>query len=175
MKLRGGNESMAQSDKVIYVVDSSSWISIEGNPAENKILFHLSVLIERNQIKCPTQVWNELQRCERVMAWIEPQRKSIVQNFRRQPKFLQTLGQVTMKFPAMSGARGRRNKAEPYVVAHAAYIIENENPSKCSVVCDETLTSRPNRKLPTACKAFGVEPLTLMEMLAREFPEENWS
>jgi hypothetical protein len=85
------------------------------------------------------------------------------------------LGQVTGKFPGMSGARGRRNKADPFVVAHAAFIIEGGHlTDKCSVVCDETLNSRPNRKLPTACQAFGVEPLSLMEMLAREFPEEGW-
>ena len=51
---------MAQYDRAIYVVDSSSWISIEGNPAENKILYHLSALIDRGQIKCPPEVWDEL-------------------------------------------------------------------------------------------------------------------
>ena len=165
---------MAQSDRTIYVVDSSSWISIEGNPAQNRILYHLGVLIERGQIRCPPQVWSELERCEQVLAWVKPQRKQIVQNLRTRLKFLQTLGAVTGKFPAMSGARGRRNKADPYVVAHAVYVNETENPSKCVVVCDETLARRPNRKLPTACKAFGVESLSLMEMLAREFAEEDW-
>lgn len=166
---------MAQFGKTIYVVDSSSWISIEGNPAENRILYDLSVLIERGQIKCPPQVWTEIARCERVLAWIEANRKEIVENFRSKPRFLEILGQVVGKFPAMSGARGRRNKADPYVVAHAIYRLEtDETDDDCVVVCDETLTSRPNRKLPTACKAFSVEPLTLIEMLRREFPEENW-
>jgi len=54
---------MAQYDRAIYVVDSSSWISIEGNPAENKILYHLSALIDRGQIKCPPEVWDELAVC----------------------------------------------------------------------------------------------------------------
>ncbi len=165
---------MVQSDRTVYVVDSSSWISIEGNPAENKILYHLSVLIERDQIVCPPQVWSEIERCKRVLAWIENQKKQIVHNYRSKNRFLELLGQVTMKFPAMAGARGRRNKADPYVVAHAAFANETENPAKFSVVCDETLASRPNRKLPTACAAFKVESLTLMEMLAREFPEETW-
>jgi len=166
---------MAQYDRAIYVVDSSSWISIEGNPAENKILYHLSALIDRGQIKCPPEVWDELERCERVLAWIKPHRKAIVQSLRTRTRFLQLIGQVTGKFPGMAGARGRRDKADPYVVAHAVYLIEDGNPrDKCAVVCDETLNSRPNRKLPTACQAFGVEPLSLMEMLAREFPEEVW-
>lgn len=52
-------------------------------------------------------------------------------------------------------------------------MTDSKNPGKSAVVCDETLASRPNRKLPTACKAFNVECLTLMEMLAREFPEED--
>jgi len=89
---------MAQSGKAIYVVDSSSWISIEGNPAQNKILYHLSVLIERGQIKCPPQVWSELERCENVLAWIVSHRKAIVQNLRTRVEFLQTLGLVTGQF-----------------------------------------------------------------------------
>jgi len=74
----------------------------------------------------------------------------------------------------MSGARGKRNKADPYLVAYAAYRNATENPTVCCVVSDESAAVRRGRKIPTACAAFGVEPLTLKEMLQREFPEEQW-
>ena len=31
---------------------------------------------------------------------------------------------------------------------------------------------RPNRKIPTACKSFGIDAVSLMEMLKREFPKD---
>jgi Domain of unknown function (DUF4411) len=74
----------------------------------------------------------------------------------------------------MSGARGTRNRADPYVVAYAAFRNRSENPIRCVVVCDESALVRPNRKIPTACKAFDVESISLIEILKLEFPDEAW-
>jgi hypothetical protein len=71
----------------------------------------------------------------------------------------------------MSGARDVRNKADPYLVAYAAFRNASENPTTCVVVCDESAIHRPNLKIPTACKAYDIEPITFMEMLKREFPD----
>lgn len=86
--------------------------------------------------------------------------------------YLLLVGKVTHRFPAMVGARGARNKVDPYVVASA--IHGSMNPHRRVVVCDETVNVRPNRKIPTACAAFGVECLSLFELLHREFPEDGW-
>ena len=166
---------MAESaEAIVYVVDASSWISIEGNPAANKILYSLSSMVDRGVIKCPREVADELKHCEYVKGWLHLRRKEIVHNIRQKIEYLQLIGQVAISFPAMSGVRSMRNKADPYVVAYAAYRTRTTNPTKFVVVCDETLKNRPNRKIPTACEAFGVECITLMETLSREFPDEAW-
>jgi hypothetical protein len=163
---------MAESaEEIVYVVDSSSWISVDGNPDANRILLHLDILIQRGRVKCPPEVWNEI-RSAYMVGWLKGKRKDIVHNLRQNVDFLKKVGEVTIKYPAMAGARGTRNRADPYVVAYAAYRNETENPILCVVVSDESALIRPNRKIPTACKTFGVEPITLMEMLKREFPEE---
>ena len=165
---------MAESvEEVIYVVDASSWISIDGNPDANRILSRLDELIERGAIKCPPQALNEVRNAY-MAGWIKARRKQISHTLRNKVEFLTLLGQVTFQFAAMSGARGRRNRADPYLVAYAAYRNQTGNPTRCVVVCAESATKRPNRKLPTACKAFNVEPIGLVEMLKREFPEESW-
>lgn len=166
---------MVGSDRTLYVVDSSSWISIEGHPAANKILYHVSELIEHGAIEFPPEVWGELKKCDYVLQWLKPMRKDVVRNLRQKIEYLQIVGRVTFDFPGMAGARGTRNKADPYVVAQALYHKQMGNPEQdCIVVCDETTKSRPNRKIPSACLSYGITPIRLMEMLEREYPEEDW-
>lgn len=165
---------MAESaEEIVYVVDASSWISVDGNPDANRILLHLDILIQAGKLRCPPEVWREV-RSEYMAAWLKPKRKSVVHSMRTNVDYLMLVGQVTAAFPAMAGARGTRNRADPYVVAYAAHRNKTENPTHCIVVCDESTAYRPNRKVPTACKAFDVEAITLLEMLKREFPDQEW-
>lgn len=165
---------MAESaEEFVYVVDASSWISVEGNPDANRILARIDDLIERGRIKCPPQCLREI-RSTYMKGWTKARYKQIAHNLRTKVDFLQLLGAVTHKFSGMAGARGKRNRADPYLVAYAACRNATENPTVCVVVCDESALVRPNRKVPTACKAFGVESITLKEMLKREFPQEDW-
>jgi hypothetical protein len=165
---------MAESaEDIVYVIDASSWISIEGNPDANRILSHLDEVSQRGAIKCPPQCLNEV-RSEYVAGWIKIRRKQLSHTLRTNVEFLKVLGDVTFKFAGMAGARGIRNKADPYLVAYAAFRNAAENPTKCIVVCNESPVRRASRKLPTACKAYGVETITLAEMLKREFPDQDW-
>jgi hypothetical protein len=165
---------MAESaEEIIYVVDASSWISIDGNPDANRILSCLDKLVERGAIKCPPQCLNEVRNAY-MAGWIKTRRTQISHTLRNKIEFLKLLGEVTFKFAGMAGARGKRIRADPYLVAYAAHRNRTEQPIKCIVVCAESAVKRPNRKLPTACKAFDVEPITLLEMLSREFPNEAW-
>lgn len=162
---------MAESaEELVYVVDASSWISIDGNPDANRILFHVDILVQSGKIKCPPEIWKEV-RSRYVAAWLKDKRKKIVHSLRSNIDFLKKVGEVTGKYPAMAGARGTRNRADPYVVAYAAYRNETENPTRHVVVCNESAITRPNRKIPTACKEFDVEAITLLDMLEREFPD----
>jgi hypothetical protein len=165
---------MAESGEgIVYVIDASSWISIDGNPDANRILAHLAILIERGAIKCPPQALREV-RSKYMAGWIKGYRKEIAHSLRANLNFLKLLGEVTFKFSAMAGARGARNRADPYVVAYAACRNKGENPTKCVVVSNESVAVRPGRKIPTACKAYGVEAISLVEMLKREFPDQSW-
>ena len=158
----------------VYVLDASSWITIEGHPARDQILWRLTQLIEADRIKSPPEVWDELKKCDWVLAWIGDQRSRIVINKNQNAEYLlDFVGPVTHQFSAMAGARGDKDKADPYVVALAAHSQRTSN-LEWIVIADESLESRPNRKIPTACAAYGVTPRTLMEMLEIEFPEDNW-
>lgn len=165
---------MAESaEEIIYVIDASSWISIDGNPDANRILAHIDMLAQRGSIKCPPQCLNEV-RSKYIASWIKIRRKHLSHSLRTKIEFLKVLGDVTFKFAGMAGARGIKNRADPYLIAYAAFRNAPENPTRCVVVCNESAAQRANRKIPTACKAFGVEPITLEEMLKREFPDQEW-
>lgn len=156
-----------------YVVDASSWISVEGNPAQNRILFYVGKLIETGKLTSPPQAWEEVKKCPWVKAWLEPYKDTFVKGV-GDVQFFATLGRVTHQFPAMAGARRRKERADQYVLATAMHSNENSNPVEHVVVCEESAVQRPNRKLVTACTAFGVKSMSLMDVLRKEFPDENW-
>jgi hypothetical protein len=156
-----------------YVVDASSWISVEGHPAQNRILFFVGKLIEDGKIICPPEAWGEVKKCPWVKAWLEPYRAQFVKSITA-VEFYGILGRVTMKHHAMAGARRRKERADQYVLASAAYLNATSNPTHHIVVCEESAAKRPSRKLVTACQAFGVESENLMRVLRMEFPDENW-
>jgi hypothetical protein len=165
---------MAESaEEIVYVIDASSWISVEGNPDANRILAHLDMLAQRGAIKCPPQCLNEV-RSAYVAGWIKIRRKQLSHSLRTRLDFLKVLGEITFKFAGMAGARGTKNKADPYLIAYAAFRNSTENPTRCVVVCNESAAQRPSRKIPTACEAYGVEAITLEDMLRREFPDQDW-
>jgi hypothetical protein len=65
-------------------------------------------------------------------------------------------------------------RADQYVVTTAAHLKARANPTRIRVVCEETDTQRPSRKIVTACRAFDVEATTLLDMLREEFPNEGF-
>jgi hypothetical protein len=157
----------------VYIVDASAWISIEGHPAQNLILFCVTKLIEAGKMRCPSESWREVKKCPWVVAWLGGYKDRLLVS----PggvDYLLTVGRVTGAFPGMSGARSRKERADQYVVATAAYLNANANPTRHVVVAGESAVKRPNRKIPRACAHFGVECWPLMEVLKYEFPNEAW-
>lgn len=156
----------------IYVMDTSSWLSIEGHPAQNRILSSLAALTEIGRIRIPPEVVAELVNVSDMVSWVKQLQEVLVERNTTDVEYLLLAGRIAHRFPAMAGATGRRNKADPWVRATA--IHGSANPHTRVVVCDESLAKRPGRKIPTACKAYGIECLTLFEMLDREFPDDGW-
>jgi hypothetical protein len=156
-----------------YIVDASSWISVEGHPKQNPILFFVGKLIETGKIQCPPEAWDEVEKCPWVKTWLEPLRSQFVKNVGA-VEYLAMVGSVTHRFHAMAGARRRKERADQYVLATAMYLNATSNPTTHVVVCEETAVQRKNRKLVTACDAFNVEHGTLIDMLRKEFPDEDF-
>lgn len=156
--------------KTIYVLDTTSWLTIEGHPAQNQILNTLGRLILEGRIKGPRQVLEEMKKCATVLEWLN-QHKDIVFDAKNTPDYLLLAGRVTHQFPAMAGARTKKNRADPWVVALA---IDLAHSPPATVVVEETTAKRKNRKIPTACKHFDVPCMSLIEMLKAEAPDEDW-
>lgn len=156
----------------IYIVDSSSWIAIEDDPAQNRILSALLPLIENGRIKLPLEVWDELCETFSLMPWMNPHKQDLIDNQRSNVDYLLLGGQVAHRFPGMAGSRGTRNKADPWIVALAK--IRDGDPQSTVVVCNETIRNRPNRKIPSACGAYNLRCMSLREMLDQEYPEDGW-
>lgn len=160
-------------DNRVYVVDASSWISTEGHPAQNLMLLCLGRLIESGKVISPPEAWAEVQNCPWVHAWLKQYQKEFVCHITT-VEYYQTVGRVTRQFHVMAGARRRRERADQYVVGLAAYLNSTGDPNVHVVVCEESHIKRPNRKIRTACTAFGVESTDLFSMLKKEFPDEPW-
>lgn len=158
--------------KCIYVVDTSSWIAISEHPDQNRIRDRLATLFEDERIKFPPEVLAELTQISDFANWLQQYKTTACENFRTDISYLKLVGEITFTFPAMVGARSTRNKADPYVVATAVHGAQN--PHRRVVVCDETITVRPGRKIPTACAAYNVPCMSILTMLDQEYPEDAW-
>jgi hypothetical protein len=60
---------VVSAEATIYVVDASSWISVDGNPDANRILAQLDILIERQKNKMPAAV--PKRSSQRIHAWLD--------------------------------------------------------------------------------------------------------
>lgn len=160
------------ADDDIYIVDTSSWLRIQEHPDGNRILDAMYRLVSSGRIKAPPEVFDELKQLNEASGWVKLHKSSILENRNADIEYLMLVGEVAHACQAMSAIRSAKNKADPYVVALAKHL--SSNPGKCVVVADETLKSRPGRKLPSACGKFGIECVNVLELLQREFPNEGW-
>lgn len=143
----------------IYIIDASSWISIEGHPAENRILWHLGRLIESGRAICPPEAKDEVVMCPQVLAWLDQYKEAYV---RRIPdaEYLFEVGRVAYRFPQMAGVRGGKERADQYVVGMASYL--NKTSAAPHAAVSEEGIRRASRKISTACAAFAVPHMNLM-------------
>lgn len=157
--------------QVRYVMDASCWISIEGHPRVNRILGLIADLITAGRLECPREAWDEVERCPWVQAVIGQYEGQMLRSHRQEVNYLLLVGELASKYPRMCGTRGIKEKGDGYVVANAIFGGRISNPMRFVVVANE---SASKRKIPAACKEYGVECLTLVQMLAREFPDDGW-
>lgn len=121
----------------------------------------------------PPEAWAEVKRCPQVKVALAQYEKQIVKRI-ADVEYLMRVGSVTHQHPTMAGARTRRNRADPYVVAMGSYLNGKSNPTVHVVVSEESSVTRPARKISAACRAFGVKHCSLRDALMREFPDDDW-
>jgi hypothetical protein len=162
---------MAGEGDRVYIVDTSSWITIEHHPAENWILYFVSKLIEEGRIICPPEVWDELKQVPRLKAWLEPTKDTHIRRIGAAEYFLAG-GRVTARFPVMAAARANKEKADQWVIAMALYLNEQDQGKEHVVVSQEGFRKR--QTIPKACVAMSVPYTDLLGMLRHEFPDEGF-
>ena len=149
-----------------WVIDSSSWIEIKERPESERIWPFVERLMEDGIVVSPKQVWDEIKDDPDIATRIQPYKQQVIARRATNQSLIQLEGTITHQFPALSGARGTKVKADPYVIAHAEH-------AGLTVVCKES-AQRPAKKIPPACNARGVRCESLRTMLSEEFPDEQW-
>jgi hypothetical protein len=161
---------MAAAVRNIYIVDTSSWITVEGHSAQNRILFFLSKLIDSGQVICPAEVWREVKRAPYLKAWLQSAKKPHVRHI-SDPEYFLIAGRVTYRFPTMAAARADKERGDQWVVAMGAYLKGRPAGTNYLVVSEEGFK---RQSIPKACESFDVPHTTLFGMLRNEFPEEGF-
>jgi hypothetical protein len=87
---------MAEQDNalVIYIVDTSSWLAIEGHTAENRILSALVPLLEKGRIRFPPEVLAEMEVTSRLFSWLSPYKDKVIDNRRSDIDYLAIAGRI---------------------------------------------------------------------------------
>jgi hypothetical protein len=151
----------------VYEIDTSSLLNIDGRADAEETWALIIDLTKKGRIVICGPVLEELRDNPMYALRFKPYEKALQAGDRRNDaEYLQAVGKVTHDHPAMSRATGVRTPADPFVVALAEL-------EKYVIVCDESRTKRPNRKIPGVCKKLGIRCITLIEFVAAVKSEKN--
>ena len=158
-----------------YLVDTSSLVDIERQPSfaarRESIWVLIHRLIEQRRLDLLDIVLDELDRnadtlyFERCIDQLSRYRSSstiLRAKTLLTPMSSPQLAEIFARFGKMSGVGKRRPKADPYLVYFGAVDLY-------VVVTEESRTA--SNRIPAACAYFGVECISLAELIEREMPE----
>jgi len=143
-----------------YLVDTSAWLNIDSCPKREDTWALIFSLVREGRLFTCAQVIEELHDDGIYLLRLKEFEEALRSGDRTDVEYLLEVGKVTRNYPSMSGARGRKTPADPFVVALAKL-------QKYVVVADES-TKRPNRKIPGVCKELGIKCRTLSEFIEVE-------
>jgi hypothetical protein len=155
----------------VYVFDASAWIDCNERAGDNRIPPLLARLYGTRRICSPKQVFKELEKPGEISEWVEERRATLLEPRGWPPEFTANVGRVQFEFPAMGRATGTKRRADPFVVAAALTYYTEQRP--WIVVAGESRKGRAARKIPSVCDHYGIECITLEELIARELPYED--
>lgn len=143
----------------VYAIDASSLIAVrEQYPdQEDRIFDFLVSLIEEDRLKTVAFVLDELKDPD-LRARFRPLRKRfVVPNRVLAPR----VGSIGYRFTFLVGINTEKDRADPWLVT-LAHIFGY------TMVTNEKLVRRRNRKIPRACANLRIPCISLDELLAQE-------
>jgi hypothetical protein len=149
----------------VYTLDTSAWLNIGLRSDSDDTWQYIKDLAERGCIVACAQVIDELRPSDIYALYVKPLEKALRVGDRNDADYLKHVGLITFEHPGMSKARGRKTRADPYIVALAeleGYIV----------VSDESRT-RANRKIPGVCSKRGVRCMSLDEFIANSQKKDS--
>jgi hypothetical protein len=152
----------------VYLIDTSARINIDLRDDSADVWNLIVALIRQGRIVACAQVLTELRDNPIYLLRLHPYEAALQAGDRsaEDVEFLLFVGKVTHAHPGMCAARGKKTKADAYVVALAEL-------EKYVVVADETCTHRPNRKIPGVCQQRGIDCWSLDKFVTVENEAER--
>jgi len=143
----------------VYVIDTSAWFNIDKRRDFEDVWRLIVCLIGQGRVVATASVLSEIRESPMYLTRLQQFEEALQAGDRKGDdlEYLRRVGEITHDHPAMSGARGTKTKADPYIVALADL-------EKYVVVADESL-KRKNRKIPGVCIHYGIRCLTLDEFV----------
>ena len=158
-----------QSDS--YCIDSSSLIKLKQDYPRKTfppVWDRIEGLIEEGRLFAPLEVFKEIEKDDVLGPWCKKRKQKL---FRALDSTQWAVAkQIADKFPQLAKSGKFGPAADPFVVALAKIETEKSGSlfpgkNKCLVVTEE---GGGPQQIPAACKASGVQTITLVELFANE-------
>jgi len=157
---------MAARNRPVYCVDSSTLMNFEDKFPRDIFVGlwdDLSQLIEEGRLVSHREVYDEIQQGSGFLTgWAKEHRHIFMDHTAEQAALI---GQIVDQFPALSGA----GKTTPFE-ADAWLIAQSICQDRVLTVVTDESPKPQKRRIPVACKTFGVPCINGYDLLR----EEKW-
>jgi hypothetical protein len=158
MRRRGDKSPLFADDlEVEYLVDTSSWISLNDGVDKGEMWPIVQALIVAGRLFSPMIVIGETRSAHDL---IKPYVDQLATCDRNDADYLLRVGVIARKYRRMCKPDGSRTKADPFLVALA--ILDGY-----TIVAEESL-KRSGSKIPGVCRLEKVQCVTMRQLCANE-------
>lgn len=159
-----------QSRKCVYVVDSSSFISLNRFDSEvfelpERVWKRLDELLEDGTIISSRYVYEEVvtdsKKPDKVSAWLKPKKTHFVKPTNQQVLYM---AEAVNGFSGLVDPDSEKEQADAWLVALAREKSEQDPETEFVMVTQENKKSPI--KIPAACRKHGIRTINQKEFLA---------
>lgn len=149
----------------IYIFDANVFINLHrinkhSIPLPNEVWEKLGELMDKGKIISHTTVYKEIvsesKNPDNVSKWVMAHKDSFKSQTQAQ---LKTISEVVEKYPKLIDYGNERDQADPWLVALAVEMSNQDIAHDYAVVTQENQTSTV--KLPAVCREFGIRAIDL--------------